>query len=153
MAFFIGGLCRGIQDRIEGIKVHNYYFGIGAVLFFFIFYIMKLFLSKNSLMGFQFIIHIIEITFLFSALIWAIRADTRLKRYENCKPWKIVKFLSSITLENYLLMDIVIAVLYYGKIAFPINWILAFAITFFGAFLLHTFVSSFFGNKQNKNCN
>ncbi len=149
MAFFIGGLCRGIQDRIEGIKANNSVFGFGAILLFLFFYIVKLLLSKYSLMEYQFVIHILEIAFLFTALIWAIRADSRLKRYEGKKSWRVVKFLSSITLENYLLMDIVIAVLYYGKVAFPISWILAFAITFVGAFLLHKTVSAFFGRRQN----
>ena len=138
MAFIVGGLCRGYYDNLKDlVSDKKKMFGICSGILFALFYAVKLLLAKLQLMQFQFVIQIIELLFLFCFIVWLIGYEERLKKYSEGRLWKAVDFLGSITLENYLFMDMVIMIMYTNQIPFPINWILVFPVTFIFSFILH----------------
>ena len=137
--FLLGGYIRlkyeEISQRLKRIKVLQLC-GCCTVLFF-IFYSLKAILVKYSKLQYQISIHIVEILFLLALLLLVIKLEPRLKQLQYKLIWKPIRFLSIITLENYLLMDVIIERC--DSIVFPISVIIAFGGTFACAYLLHLF--------------
>ena len=141
MAFIVGGLCGGYYDKLKIlVSDKKKLFGLSSSVLFILFYAVKMLLGKIHLMQFQFVIQIIELLFLVCFIVWLIGIEEKLKKCSEGKLWKVVDFLGSITLENYLFMDMVIMIMYVNQIPFPINWILVFPVTFIFSFILHKVV-------------
>ena len=138
MTFLAGGLFRGYYEELLGLVTNrNITFGILSAILFVAFYIVKILLNKLHMMQFQFVIQLVELLFLFCFFVWMIGIEDKLKWFSEKKSWKIIDFLGSITLENYLFMDLIIAVFFANKVSFPINCILVFFTTFLLAGILH----------------
>lgn len=136
--FVVGGLCRGYYEKLKILVANKKKaFSVCFILLFVLFYIVKVLLQKLHLMQLQFVIQIIELLFLFCFIVWLIGNEEQLKQMSERKAWQIIDFLSSITLENYLFMDMVIMIMYINKVPFPINWLLVFPVIFVFSAILH----------------
>ena len=100
------------------------------------FYAFKFALDKvPALMPFQFIEHIFLGVFSYFMLPFMIALEPEFRKVSASKPWKAVEFISSITLEIFLVMDYVIH--FAEKLSFPLSLVSAAAGIVIAAWLLH----------------
>ena len=86
-------------------------------------------------MPFQFIEHVIQIIFIYELFAFCLGVEPLLKSCATKWWWNPVKFISSITLEVFLVMDYTIDI--FEQLAFPISLVATVAVVWGSAWLLH----------------
>lgn len=108
----------------------------GCIFSFFLFYLVKVLLGRiENGYRFQGVIHLIEIIFLTLLIVICVCYEETWRSNKNTVIWKVITFCASITLENYLIMDRVIARV--ARWPFPVSYILAFVAIFFISYWMH----------------
>ena len=138
--FYFGIMLIGGRYSLKikcGEKVHSIVrSGCIAALTFVMFYGYKFLLFKfEVLMPFQFIEHVILIIFIYELFAFCLGVEPLLKSCATKWWWNPVKFISSITLEVFLVMDYTIDI--FEQLAFPISLVATVAVVWGSAWLLH----------------
>jgi len=110
--------------------------GVITIVMFIAFYGFKFLLDRYpQIMPLQFIEHVILAIFIYALMAMLLQYEAKLKIYHEKIWWKSIKFLSRITLEIYLVMDLVIE--HVETFLFPISFYLACGLILVSAFTLH----------------
>lgn len=120
-----------------GQKVHTVTrSGITAIVTFLMFYGFKFILDKFPIaMPFQFMEHVILTIFTYEIFAFLLGLEPLLKNCSIKWWWKPIRFISSITLEVFLVMDYVIEV--FENLYFPFSFGVTVTVVWGGAWLLH----------------
>ena len=144
LSMFIGAVLQKNYTKIELLvgRIPRVVLLLMPIIGLILFYVLKCFVGQNN---WQFLIHLVEICILFAFVFFLVSVEGKLSVFKRERTlWKPVEFISSITLENYLLMDIVIR--YVKNMRFPISYILVFFVTFASAYLLHLISNQLMGH-------
>ena len=133
--FIIGGIFAGRMDGLEKVKWNKIALTSFSGMLFVLFYGLKIVLLKLEMMQFQCTIHAVEIAFICVFVCLMISMEDRLKKQEGKKSWKAVNLIGSLTLENYLVMDLIIRKA--EKLSFPVSFLIVVVGIFTTAYSLH----------------
>lgn len=131
----IGG--RYSQKIRDGKKVHSIVrSGITAAISFIMFYGFKFVLDKfTAIMPLQFVEHILLAIFTYEIFAFLLSIEPMLRECAIKWWWKPVKFISSITLEIFLVMDYAIEI--FEKLSFPVSLVVTVIAVWSSAWILH----------------
>lgn len=113
----------------------NKFWLIGAIGGFLGYGIGSVIIKIPGMLRYQICVHIMIIICVICLLVFLLLNEERIKNKKNTFYMKMSYFLSSITLEIYLLNDWTIE--YFGMAVFPINMIVVLTIIIGGAFCIH----------------
>lgn len=132
-SMLLGAYFRKNYDRYEkNTKIIDW---IKLVVFFIIYFASKLAFSRiDSISNYQIINQIILFILLYYFMKCFAGINKKLEKMPN-KIKKIIKFISEITLEIYLVQYVIIPI--FANMIFPINWIIITTIIIISAYILH----------------
>lgn len=143
LIYYFAAMMLGKWFRVNCNKVYNrkmVYF-VGMIISFISIYGLKIFISKNPFfMHLQFINQISVLLLVYFSFCFFLSIEKKLEEYQGNMIYKVVTYISNITLHLYLVQFMVIN--YVSKYVFPLNFILATILIFIFATLLN-FISNF----------
>ena len=135
IVFLIGGgysLRVKNQQRVPEKRISGWIALFAVIAFYGFKFVLD---KKPALMPLQFFEHIFLGIFVYYLFPFLLGIETRLKSASKQKLWKVIAFMSSITLEVFLVMDYVID--YVEAWKFPLSLIFAVSGIAIGAWILH----------------
>lgn len=137
---FMESMLLGAHFKQNDEKLRNHFrvlYSIIAIVTFLIYFASKLLFShRESLSSFQFLNQISIFILLYFMFRTFCGLDSKLEKMPN---WLkgIVKFLSDMTLEIYIVQYVIINVVREKDFLFPFNWVILTAAIIISAFVLH----------------
>lgn len=136
-SLLLGGLFRQYDKKYK--NYFRIWFLLGGIIFFCLYFFTKLlFVRKNNLASYQFLNQMVLFVLLY--FIFCIFAG--LDKYLEQLPQYVkivINFISSITLEIYIVQYVMIGIIRNIGLRFPLNWLVVTCSILISAWVLHCF--------------